>query len=630
MGSHRSAALRASARPDGQVVLGLSFDYHDAAAALVVDGELVAAAAEERFTRIKHDPSIPANAIEWCLNSFGVGPGDLAAVAFYSKPLTTYERILATHSSVGVRGFPALQRAVRVWSGSKLWVSYRIERILAQLGHPAPQVYFGEHHTSHAASAFYPSPFERAAVLVFDGVGEWTTSSIAKANGNLIEVLAEQRFPDSLGLFYSAMTAQCGFAVNDGEYKLMGLAPYGDPVYVDRLLEKAVTLKQDGTVVLDGRIFGSARGNRAGSSRLDQLIGWGPRHAEVPVGQEQADLARSAQVILESSILATAKFAFDITGETKACLAGGVALNCVANARLLRDGPFDDIWVQPAAGDDGGAVGAALWLWHQVWNERRHEKPGTDGMSGCGLGPAFSTDEIVCWLESEDINFEILDDEALFQRVATALASANIVGWFRGPMEFGPRALGHRSILADPRDASVVQRLNTAVKGRESFRPFAPAVLAEHLTDWFETTAASPFMTFTAEVKAAEVVPPEVARSLTFGDHLVKPRSKIPACTHVDLTARLQTVDQQRSPDLHQLMTKFFDRTGCPVLVNTSFNRAGEPIVRSPADAMRTFTASGIDLLVLENVLVLGDRLENGDVESRPAGRCPEATGSAS
>jgi carbamoyltransferase len=580
-------------------VLGVSADYHDAAACLVVDGELVAAAEEERFTRVKHDPSLPVHAMAWCLEAGGVAPGELDAVAFYDSPFTKLERILVTHGRVGPRGFPALARAMRSWLRSKLWVRYRLDAALGELGHPCPPVLFAEHHQSHAASAFLPSPFEEAAILTLDGVGEWTTTSIGVGEGGHVRLIEEQRFPDSLGLFYSAMTAHCGFEVNDGEYKLMGLAPYGEPRFADALRERVIRIGDDGSVALDQRWFRYRSGRRMGSPRLDDLLG-GPPCVGEP-GQREADLAASTQLVLEEAVLASARHAHRLTGSARLCLAGGVALNCVANARLLAEGPFDEVWVQPAAGDAGGAVGAALWAWHEVGGHPR-APGGRDAMAGAALGPAFATDEVAAWLAADAVPFDRPDPARLAPAVADRLADGAVVGWFRGPMEFGPRALGHRSILADPRSPTVSTRLNAAVKGREGFRPFAPAVLAERADQWFDLAQPSPYMLFTAPVRG--VGAEGGASGQGFADRLAAVDSPLPGCTHVDGSARVQTVDAERAGDLHALLRAFEDRTGCPVLLNTSFNRAGEPIVRTPADALRTARACGLDLLVLEGCVV--------------------------
>lgn len=586
----------------GVTVLGISADYHDAAAAIVVDGQLVAASEEERFSRLKHDPSLPRRSVEFCLDAAGLGPGGLDLVVFYDKPLTTYERILATHAKVGVRGFPTLSRAVATWSRSKLWVGARIENLLEELGHPRTKIAYSEHHLSHAASAFYPSPFQTAAVLTFDGVGEWATSSICHGRGADLEMLEELRFPDSTGLFYSAMTSFCGFEVNDGEYKLMGLAPYGEPRFAEVLRDEVLDIATDGSVRVRQQYFDYRAGRRMTSRRLAKLLDGAPLALGEPQGQREADIARSTQVVLEEIVLAMARHAHEVTGERAACLAGGVALNCVANERLLAEGPFDDVWVQPAAGDSGGALGAALWGWHGLRGETR-SVAGADGMNGAFLGPSFTNGAVQQWLDGAGVRHEVVDDDELFDLVAGEISCGATVGWFRGRAEFGPRALGHRSILADPRDPSMVRELNMAVKGREGFRPFAPAVLAERVGEWFDDDRPSPYMLFTVKVREDRRVVPESTGD-GFGERLAAVRSEIPACTHLDHSARVQTVDRHTNPDFHRLLSAFERQTGCPVLINTSFNRAGEPVVCSPADALRCFASTALDLLVVENCVV--------------------------
>jgi carbamoyltransferase len=594
-------------------VLGVSAEYHDAAAAVLVDGEIVAAAEEERFTRVKHDASLPRHAIAWCLEAAHL-VGEPLTVAFYDKPFTTWERIVATHGRVGPRGFPAMHQALAPWVRSKLWVRYRLERLLAELGHPTVRVVFAEHHQSHAAAAFHPSGYESAAILTFDGVGEWATSSIAHGRGHQIEVLREQRFPDSLGLFYSAMTSFCGFEVNDGEYKLMGLAPYGQPVYAEQLLHQVIQVHDDGSVHLDQRWFDYRAGARMTRPRLGDLLDGPARPLGAEPGQREADIAASTQHVLERAVLGAARHAHRLTGERRAVLAGGVALNCVANRRLLEDGPFDELWVQPAAGDAGSALGAALWSWHQIDDRPRRSagaaggaRPQVDAMAGAALGPAFSGDEIERWLTASGIDHRRVGDlDALCATVADALAQGATVGWFRGRMEFGPRALGHRSILADPRDGAVIRRLNQAVKGREAFRPFAPAVLAEEAEAWFDLRGQpSPYMLFTAPLREQRRRSVEPGVGLGFAEQLAQSRSEVPACTHVDHSARVQTVDAARHPDLHALLREFSRRTGIPMVVNTSFNRAGEPIVCTPAQAYECFVATGLDLLVLEDCVIV-------------------------
>lgn len=587
-------------------ILGLSAGFHDSAAAVVADGRLVVAAQEERFSRTKHDPAMPGQSAAWCLDAAGVAPDGLEAVVFYEKPFTAYERVLSTHAVVGPRGFPQLYRAVRTWTKEKLWLAASVDRLLAATGRTGVPLAYAEHHVSHGAAAFYPSPFETAAVLTVDGVGEWATSSWGTGAGSSLTVRAELDFPNSLGLLYSTFTAYCGFAVNDGEYKLMGLAPFGEPRFVEALRERVVHVHDDGSVRLDQRYFDYRAGRRMASSRLHELLGGPPRQPDEELDQRHADVARSAQVVLEEALLAMVRHVHAQTGERHLCLGGGVALNCVANSRILREGPFDEVWVQPAAGDAGSAAGAALWYHHSVQGASRTAGV-PDGMSGAALGPSFAQDEVAAWLSSAGVAHEVLSSTAeRADRVAEALDGGAVVGWFEGPMEFGPRALGHRSILADPRDASMVQRINGLVKGREGFRPFAPAVVADAAADWFDLDGPSPYMLFTVPVRSA--VPGGAAGS--FAERLGAVRADLPACTHVDGSARVQTVDRGRSPAFYELLEAFGRRTGCPVLLNTSFNRADEPVVRTPADALRCAAAAGLDLLVLERCVVHRPALE--------------------
>ena len=591
-------------------ILGLSAGFHDSAAAVVTDGRLVAAAQEERFSRLKHDPAMPAQAASWCLDAAGVADDGLEAVVFYEKPFTSYERILSTHAVVGPKGFPQLSRAVRTWTKDKLWVAASVDRLLAATGRTGVPLAYAEHHVSHAAAAYYPSPFESAAVVTVDGVGEWATSSWGTGQGNTLTLQAEVDFPDSLGLLYSTFTAYCGFAVNDGEYKLMGLAPYGEPRFVEVLRDRVVQVNDDGSVRLDQKYFDYRAGRRMASPRLHELLGGPPRRPDEDLEQRHADVARSAQALLEEALLAMVHHVHRRTGEQNLCLGGGVALNCVANSRILREGPFDQVWVQPAAGDAGSAVGAALWFHHAVQGvDRVVSAP--DGMSGAALGPAFDHDEVAKWLSASGVEFDVVPDTAArAASVAAALDGGAVVGWFEGPMEFGPRALGHRSILADPRDASMVQRINALVKGREGFRPFAPAVLSSDAPTWFEMDRPSPYMLFTVPVRSASPSSPDSSPDSSFVDRLGAVRSDLPACTHVDGSARVQTVDPERSPAFAQLIEEFGRRTGCSVLLNTSFNRADEPVVRTPADALRCAALAGLDLLVLERCLVSRSALE--------------------
>lgn len=601
-------------------VLGVSCDYHDAAAAVIVDGAVVAAAEEERFSRAKHDRSLPGGAIAACLATAELDADELDAVVFHEKPLLVASRVLAARQRRGLAGVGGFVRDVPVLLSTNVFVGYRIERELRALGATEPpRVSYGEHHLSHASAAFFPSPFENAAIITIDGVGEWATSTIAHGMQNRIEILREQRFPHSLGLLYSLVTAWCGFAPNDGEYKLMGLAPYGRPTFADALRE-VVELDDDGSYRVDTRALRWWSGDPRRMRRLVELFGGPPRREGEPISEREVDLARSVQEFVEAAVLRIAAHAQELTGESRVCLGGGVALNCVANGRLLREGPFEDVWVQPSPGDAGSAIGAALWYWHQESGNVRKVAASPrsvhDGMSGAALGPSFGSDEIETWLGATGLRSRQYENrEDLAREVATRLADGAIVGWFQGRMEFGPRALGHRSILADPRVSTVQRDLNMRVKGRESFRPFAPAVLWEHATDWFEMDRPSPYMLFTFQVAASKMV--EVDSEPTdLVERVNVVRSQIPACTHVDGSARVQTVHEETNPEFHRLLTEFHRQTGCPVLVNTSFNRAGEPIVCTPVDALESARAAGLDVLVLDDhVIELGTAAQTSKVE---------------
>jgi len=602
-------------------VLGISGFYHDSAAALVVDGELVAAAQEERFTRIKHDADFPVNAIAYCLHVGQVAPDGIDAVVYYDKPMSTFVRLLRTYLRVGPKGFRSFQRAMPIWLRQKLWIPYEIERGLRDLGYSMPKdLYFTEHHESHAASAFFASPYESAAVLTFDGVGEWATASIGVGRGNRITLEEQLNFPHSIGLLYSAFTQYCGFRVNSGEYKLMGLAPYGRPEYVDLILDELIDLHDDGSFEMDMRYFDYLGGLTMTSRRFHALFGGPPRDPESELTRRDMDLARSIQEVTEEIVLRMARHAAQLTGEPRAVLAGGVALNCVANARLLRDGPFEEIWVQPAAGDAGGAVGAALYGWYQIADNPRQPTPQRDSMQGCYLGPRFDLDEIAAWLDEEGIPHTRVAPGERARRVAELVAAGNVVGLFQGRMEFGPRALGHRSIIGDPRDPDLQSRMNLKIKYRESFRPFAPSVLAERAADWFALDAPSPYMMLTAPVHPDHLRDTgEVPDDLRAWVNQV--RSDIPAVTHVDGSARLQTVSDEDAPDFHAVLAAFEELTGCPVLVNTSFNVRGEPIVCTPEDAYACFARTEMDALVIEDFVLLrseqpDDRLEPGAVEA--------------
>lgn len=594
-----------------QFVLGVSGLYHDAAAALLCDGQLVAAAQEERFTRVKNDPALPAHAIEYCLQAGKVPSDAELTVAYYEKPVSSFVRVLKTFTAVGLKGISTFPRAMEESLRRKLWVSYGIDRTLKQLGFcPAGQTLFAEHHMSHAAAAFYPSPFHSAAVLTFDGVGEWATSSIGLGSGRKIDLLQEMRFPSSLGLLYSAFTSACGFGVNSGEYKLMGLAPFGEPRYSERILGEVIDLRDDGSFTVNLDYFDYLAGKRMTSKRFDQLFDGPPRKASAPITRRECDLARSIQVVLEEVVLRVAHHAHTLTGSDQAVLGGGVALNCVANGRLLREGPFSEVWVQPAAGDAGSALGCALWAWHEVCGSERPDPAGQDSMKGALVGPLpseTSTCESFTALGRPCEQF--IDSAELAGRVADLLADGAILGMCSGRMEFGPRALGNRSILADPRSPSMQRRLNLSIKNRESFRPFAPIVLAERSSEFFELDCPSPYMSFVAPVRGAQVASADLPDNPAFSDvmdlsaRLEQVDSPLPAVTHVDGSARVQTVDAQRNPQLHSILMAFEKLTDCPVLVNTSFNVRGEPIVLTAEDAYRCFMTTQMDFLVIDDCL---------------------------
>ena len=579
-------------------ILGVSAFYHDAAAALIVDGEIVAAAQEERFTRLKHDKSFPRQAIEYCLGEARLSPEQLDHVVFYEKPYLKFDRLLETYLAVAPAGFRSFLQAMPTWLHEKLQLPRLMNRGLS--GRYRRPYVFVEHHEAHAASAFFPSPFESAAILVLDGVGEWATGTLGVGDGRRIELTHEMRFPHSLGLLYSAFTYFCGFKVNGGEYKLMGLAPYGEPVYAQTITDQLLDLKPDGSFRLDLSYFDYCAGLTMTSRRFERLLGGPPRQPESPLTRREFDLAASIQQVTETIVLRMARHLHALTGRKHLCLAGGVALNCVANGRLLREGPFERIWVQPAAGDAGGALGAAQFVWHQLLeNERRVALP--DGQQGSLVGPRFSDDAIEAALREAHAVFRRAGDEIeLCDEVAGYIAAGKVVGWMQGRMEFGPRALGNRSILGDARDPAMQSKMNLKIKYRESFRPFAPLVLRERAAEYFDVKPEqeSPYMLFVAGVKEEQRVrenePP--ARGL---DRLRQVRSTIPAATHVDYSARLQTVDAPRNPRLHRLLEAFAAQTGCPVMINTSFNIRGEPIVCTPADAYRCFMATDMDVLVV-------------------------------
>ena len=586
-------------------VLGLSAYYHDSAAALVVDGRVVAAAQEERFTRRRHDSRFPVNAARYCLDQIGVAPGEIDLVAYYEKPFLKFERLIETYLAFAPRGFRSFRAAIPVWLREKLFQRGLLARELAA-AFPgvdwSGRLVFAEHHQSHAASAFFPSPFEEAAILTMDGVGEWTTTSAAIGRGNTLAIQRELHFPHSIGLLYSAFTYYTGFKVNSGEYKVMGLAPYGEPVYRDLILDRLVDLKEDGTFRLDQSYFDYCTGLTMTNARFDALFEGPPRKPDELLTQRHMNIAASVQAVTEEIVLRLARSVRHESGSENLCLAGGVALNCVANGKIAKQGIFKRLWVQPAAGDAGGAVGAALAAFHLQHGGERQLGNEQDGMSGGYLGPSFAPAEIERRLGAAGARFDALPEDELIARSARALADGKALGWFQGRMEFGPRALGARSILGDARSPSMQKTLNLKVKQRESFRPFAPSVLAEDVAEWFDLDAESPYMLLVADVaEKHRRAMSEEERALFGIDKLNVPRSSIPAVTHVDYSARIQTVHRQTNPRYHALLSAFKERTGCPVIVNTSFNVRGEPIVCTPEDAFRCFMGTEIDALAIGN-----------------------------
>lgn len=592
-----------------KTILGLSAYYHDSAAALIRNGEIIAAAQEERFTRKKHDPAFPKNAIEYCLAEAGCGIGDLDSVVFYDKPLVKFERLLETYLTYAPNGFRSFAASMPVWLKEKLFLKNTLKDELSEMAgckkRDLPQLLFAEHHKSHAASAFYASPFEKAVVLCLDGVGEWATTSAWLGDGKSLEALWEIDFPHSLGLLYSAFTYFTGFKVNSGEYKLMGLAPYGEPVYVDLILEHLIDVKDDGTFRLDMQYFNFATGLTMTNAKFAALFGGPARTAESELGQREMDIAASIQVVTEQVVLKLAASLQKETGVNNLCLAGGVALNCVANGRLQREGAFDKIWIQPAAGDAGGALGAAQIAWYRNEEAERKIGPERDAMRGSYLGPRYCDDEIRAALDAVDAVYHRLDDEEFYPHVAGVLANENVVGWFQGRMEFGPRALGGRSIIGDARSQKMQSIMNLKIKYRESFRPFAPSVLAERVSEYFGTEHDSPYMLIVAPVAENLRLPMPAEYANLFGiDKLNVPRSELPAITHVDYSARIQTVHEDTNPRYYHLIKAFEAKTGCGVVVNTSFNVRGEPIVCTPADAYRCFMRTEMDFLVIENYVM--------------------------
>lgn len=591
-------------------ILGISAFYHDSAACLIRDGLVVAAAQEERFSRIKHDASFPTVAIQYCLQEAGIEASDIAYVAFYEKPFLKFERLLETYLAFAPRGFQSFVTAMPLWVKEKLFqkstLTQDLKSALGEGVNWSDKLRFCPHHMSHAASAYYPSPFQNAAVLTMDGVGEWTTTSVAVGAGRNLTMTKEIHFPHSIGLLYSAFTYYTGFKVNSGEYKLMGLAPYGTPKYAALIRDTLISICDDGSFQLDMNYFEYCTALTMTNSKFHDLFGGPPRRPEAELTQKEMDLAASVQVVTEEIVLKLARSIARETGERNLCLAGGVALNCVANGVLLREQIFDNIWIQPAAGDAGGALGAALAIHHLELEGDRSETGHQDQMQGALLGPAFDADQIEHALTQYGAVFQKLGDDDLLDRVAHTLADGKAIGWMQGRMEFGPRALGARSIIADPRSPSMQKQLNLKIKFRESFRPFAPSILAEHVSEWFEHERDSPYMLFVADVKPEKRVDTSDVNDIAFGvEKLNVARSTVPAITHVDCSARIQTVHADTNPRYHALIQRFFDLTGCPMVVNTSFNVRGEPIVCTPEDALRCFMGTELDVLVIGNFVLL-------------------------
>lgn len=591
-------------------ILGISAYYHDAAACLVIDGEIIAAAQEERFTRKKHDSNFPVNAINFCLSQAKIAPIDINFVVFYDKPFLKFERLLETYLAFAPRGFKSFATSLPIWLKEKLFQKSVITDALINLwgkdGKWEEKLLFSEHHLSHAASAFFPSPFERAAVLTMDGVGEWTTTSLAVGKGHELSVYKEIHFPHSVGLLYSALTYYMGFKVNSGEYKVMGLAPYGEPKFAGLIKDNLIDIKEDGSFALDMSYFNYCTGLTMTNEKFNNLFGGPPRKQESILTQREMDLAASIQVVVEEVVLKLAKGVAKTTGEKNICLAGGVALNCVANGKLLREKVFDRLWIQPAAGDAGGALGAAMGAYHIMLNQPRKLSNGIDSMKGSYLGPEFNQQDIEERLTRCGAAFETFTEDEVIEQTAQALSAGKAVGWMNGRMEFGPRALGARSIIADPRSPTVQKLLNFKVKYRESFRPFAPSILREDVEQWFEMAGDSPYMLLVADVAKNKRLEMTVEEQALFGiDKLNVPRSVIPAVTHVDYSARVQTVHKETNPRYHAIISRFKELTGCPVIVNTSFNVRGEPIICTPEDAFRCFMGTELDVLVVGNSILI-------------------------
>lgn len=585
------------------IILGVSAFYHDSAACLVVDGRIVAAAQEERFTRKKHDHSFPRKAISYCISEGGIQPDEITHVAFYDKPFLKFERLLETYVAFAPAGLPSFLKAMPLWLREKLWMGDLIRKELEDF---KGEMFYPEHHQSHAASAFFPSPYREAAIITMDGVGEWGTASWGTGVGGRIELCRELHFPHSLGLLYSAFTYYTGFKVNSGEYKIMGLAPYGRPLYTDLILDELMDLKEDGSFRMNMKYFNYCQGLTMTSRRFSRLFGGPPRKPETELTQREMDLAASVQAVTEEVMLRTARHVRRETGMKHLCLAGGVALNCVANGIILREGIFDDIWIQPAAGDAGGALGAALFTWHQALDNPREADGQHDSQQGSLLGPRWDNDYIETWLGEQGYPYRRLAEEEMIDEVTDAIEKEKVVGWYCGRMEFGPRALGNRSIIGDARSPEMQSRMNLKIKYRESFRPFAPSVLEERVSDYFQLDRPSPYMLLVAPVQPAIRKPLSHEQEGLFGlEKLRIPRSDIPAVTHVDYSARVQTVDRKRNPRYHRLISRFEEKTGCGLVINTSFNVRGEPIVCTPEDAYLCFMRTQMDVLALGDCILL-------------------------
>ena len=591
-------------------IIGISAFYHDSAACLLKDGDIIAAAQEERFTRKKHDESFPSHSIKYCLAEAGISGDDVANIVFYEKPFVKFERLLETYLAFAPRGFKSFLKAMPSWITDKLFLKSKIiaelEKIFGKSVPWSERLLFSEHHLSHAASAYYPSPFEHSAVLTLDGVGEWASTSIAVGNGKDLKIIKEIHFPHSLGLLYSAFTYYLGFKVNSGEYKVMGLAPYGEPKYAKSIIENLIKVADDGSFQLDMSYFNFATDLTMTNKKFDMLFGGLPRTPETELAQREMDLAASIQKVTEDILLKIVKDIAKETSEKNLCLAGGVALNCVANGFLLREKIFEKIWIQPASGDAGGALGAALAVWHLHHGKERHVSAGLDAMKGSYLGPSFSSEEVEAQLISCGAKFCKLEELDLIERVVSAIEGGKAVGWMQGRMEFGPRALGGRSIIADPRSSEMQKKLNLKVKYRESFRPFAPSVLSEHVSEWFELYTNSPYMLMVADVQKSKrnVIPNQETEF--FGiDRINTIRSEVPAITHVDNSARIQTVHRETNPRYHSVISRLYEKTNCPLVVNTSFNVRGEPIICSPTDAFKCFMGTELDVLVVEDYFLI-------------------------